>query len=141
MDSCLQPARLFGLAGFAFLLGITSCKTDPKEKPEPTPPVEKVPAVVEVSTKSMEFFAPDTIPGGWNTFVYKNLSTEPHFILLDKYPEGVSIENTIKEVAPAFEAGMSLIRDVKPVKFTVVLSYSKVETRLIASPEIFIVSS
>jgi hypothetical protein len=61
----------------------------------------------------MEFFAPDTIPSGWNTFVYKNLSTEPHFILLDKYPEGVTIENTIAEVAPAFEEGMQLIMEGK----------------------------
>jgi hypothetical protein len=61
----------------------------------------------------MEFNAPDTIPSGWNTFVYKNLSTEPHFILLDKYPEGVSIENTKTEVAPAFEKGMQLIMEGK----------------------------
>ncbi|MFZ9003367.1 MAG: hypothetical protein ACO20F_12815 [Robiginitalea sp.] len=66
---------------------------------------------MEVVTKSMEFYAPDTIPSGWNTFVYKNQSTEPHFILLDKYPEGVTIENTIEEVAPAFEEGMSLIME------------------------------
>jgi uncharacterized cupredoxin-like copper-binding protein len=110
MNTNLHAARILGLAGFALLLGITSCKSDPKEKPEPIPPT---PATIQVTTKSMEFYAPDTIPSGWNTFVYKNLSTEPHFILLDKYPEGVTIENTINEVAPAFEEGMSLIMEGK----------------------------
>lgn len=95
---------------FVFLAG---CKPDTKEKPAPEEIVEEAPKVVQVSTKSMEFFAPDTIPSGWNTFVYKNLSTEPHFILLDKYPEGVTIENTIAEVAPAFEEGMQLIMEGK----------------------------
>ena len=95
---------------FLFLAG---CKPDTKEKPAPEEIVEEAPKVVQVSTKSMEFFAPDTIPSGWNTFVYKNLSTEPHFILLDKYPEGVTIENTIAEVAPAFEEGMQLIMEGK----------------------------
>jgi hypothetical protein len=94
------------------LVLLSGCRTEPKEKQnsEAIPEAEKRP-VVEVVTKSMEFYAPDTIPSGWNTFVYKNQSTEPHFILLDKYPEGVTIENTIEEVAPAFEEGMSLIME------------------------------
>lgn len=69
--------------------------------------------MINVITKSMEFYAPDTIPSGWNTFVYENQSTEPHFILLDKYPEGITIENTLKEVAPAFEEGVALIMEGK----------------------------
>ena len=94
------------------LVLLSGCRTEPKEKQnsEAIPEAEKRP-VVEVVTKSMEFYAPDTIPSRWNTFVYKNQSTEPHFILLDKYPEGVTIENTIEEVAPAFEEGMSLIME------------------------------
>jgi hypothetical protein len=96
------------------LLFIAACKSDPKEKPTteeaPEPPARPV---VNVVTKSMEFYAPDTIQSGWNTFVYKNESTEPHFILLDKYPEGVTIENTIEEVAPAFEEGMQFIMEGK----------------------------
>ena len=90
-----------------------NCKSDPKKaevagdpEPEPEP-------TIEVVTNSMEFISPDTIPSGWNTFVYKNNSTEPHFILLDKYPEGITIENTIEEVAPVFEEGMQLIMEGK----------------------------
>ena len=103
-----------GMLALAFpVLTLLSCKTEPK-KPAEVAPAEPEPAqVVNVVTKSMEFFAPDTLSSGWNTFVYENLSTEPHFLLLDKYPEGVTIENTIREVAPAFEEGMSLIMEGK----------------------------
>lgn len=92
----------------ALMLFLSGCKTETK-KTEKTTAVEPEPGTIEVVTRSMEFYAPDTIPSGWNTFVYKNESTEPHFILLDKYPDSVTIENTIAEVAPAFEAGMQEI--------------------------------
>ncbi|MBT8321547.1 MAG: hypothetical protein KJO90_07755 [Eudoraea sp.] len=90
------------------------CKSDPKKQESTEAEVaEPEQEVIEVVTRSMEFFSPDTINSGWNTFVYKNLSTEPHFILLDKYPEGVTIKNTIEEVAPAFEEGMAMIMESK----------------------------
>ena len=96
------------------LLMLGACKSDPKKKQETEALAnEDDPQVVNVVTRSMEFYAPDTIPSGWTTFIYENQSTEPHFILLDKYPEGVTIENTIEEVAPAFEEGMSLIMEGK----------------------------
>ena len=93
-------------------LAFLNCKSDAKKTGEAVAPEPEAP-VVEVVTKSMEFFAPDTIASGWNTFVYKNQSTEPHFILLDKYPEGITIENTIREIAPTFEEGMTLIMEGK----------------------------
>ncbi|MBC2839492.1 hypothetical protein H7F20_09115 [Robiginitalea sp. SC105] len=89
----------------------TGCKSDNKKSGEPLAEEPAAPPVVEVVTKSMEFFAPDTIPSGWNTFVYKNQSTEPHFILLDNYPEGKTIADTKKEVIPPFDAGMELIME------------------------------
>ena len=96
------------------LVLISGCKTEPKEKqdPEAVAEVEKRP-VVEVVTKSMEFYAPDTIHSGWNTFVYKNQSTEPHFILFDKYPEGKRMSDALKEVIPPFDEGMELIMQGK----------------------------
>ncbi len=96
------------------LLLLGACKSDPK-KQQNTKASETVeePQVVRVVTKSMEFYAPDTIPAGWNTFVYENQSTEPHFILLDKYPEGKTIEDAEKEVGPAFQEGMDLIAESK----------------------------
>lgn len=98
------------------LLLITGCKTDKKkEVSEIQAPIEES-KVIKVVTKSMEFYAPDTIPSGWNTFVYENQSTEPHFILLDKYPEGITIENAAKEVGPAFDEGVALIMEGKNIE-------------------------
>ncbi|WP_445384186.1 hypothetical protein ACT6NV_09235 [Robiginitalea sp. IMCC44478] len=106
-------SRFFTCFISAVLL-LSACKSDPKEKKEEETITEaETPKVVQVVTKSMEFNVPDTIPSGWNTFVYKNLSTEPHFILLDKYPEGVNIENAKTEVVPAFDKGMELIMEGK----------------------------
>lgn len=108
------PCKSTGVLFFAgSVLSLLSCKSDAKNTAEDTVPEPETSSVVEVTTKSMEFFAPDTLASGWQTFVYKNLSTEPHFILLDRYPEGVTIENTIREVAPAFEEGVSLIMEGK----------------------------
>jgi hypothetical protein len=107
-----RPVK-FTVLSMALLL-ITSCKTDSKNKlGSEALAQEEEPKVVRVVTKSMEFFAPDTIPSGWNTFVYENQSTEPHFILLDKYPEGKTIANGAKEVGPAFEEGMFFIMEGK----------------------------
>ncbi len=69
--------------------------------------------VIEIVTRGMEFQCVDTIPSGWNTFKYENLSHETHFFLLDKYPEGKTIEHTLKDVAPVFEKGMDLINEGK----------------------------
>jgi len=89
-----------------------SCKNDKKEPIEETvvkEVVEEPTNVISVVTRSMEFQSVDTIPSGWNTFKYENLSNETHFFLLDKYPEGKTAENAISDIAPVFEEGMDLI--------------------------------
>ncbi len=75
--------------------------------------VEEPSNVIDIVTRSMEFQSVDTIPSGWNTFKYQNLSNETHFFLLDKYPEGKTVENTLTDVAPVFEEGMDLINEGK----------------------------
>jgi hypothetical protein len=95
-----------------------SCKNEKKTKPIEESKVEEVieePSnVISVITRSMEFQSVDTIPSGWNTFKYENLSNETHFFLLDKYPEGKTAENAITDIAPVFEKGMDLINAGKP---------------------------
>lgn len=105
------PMRIYPVV-LALLL-FAACKSDPKKQNTEAIEAQEEPQVVQVVTKSMEFYAPDTIPSGWNTFVYENQSTEPHFILLDKYPEGKTIENAEKEVGPAFQEGMDFIMEGK----------------------------
>lgn len=75
--------------------------------------IEEASNVIDIVTRSMEFNSVDTITSGWNTFKYQNLSNETHFFLLDKYPEGKTVENTLTDVAPVFEEGMDLINEGK----------------------------
>ena len=82
-----------------------SCKTDKKE--------EKKDNVIEVVTNVMDFQMQDTLPSGWNTFKYINKSTEPHFFLLDKYPEGRKLEDTHRDIMPPFDNGMKFIMESK----------------------------
>lgn len=91
-------------------LSIIACKQHQKNK-EQTNTKPKQNQAIEITTRSMEFIAPDTIPSGWNTFKYHNLSNETHFFLLDKYPEGKTIKNTQAEIIPPFEKGMRLINE------------------------------
>ncbi|UKM63894.1 hypothetical protein GSB9_00441 [Flavobacteriaceae bacterium GSB9] len=102
---------------FLALVAITLCgcknekKTNPvkEEIKEANNVVEEPTNVIDIVTRSMEFQSVDTIPSGWNTFKYQNLSNETHFFLLDKYPEGKTAENAMTEIAPIFEEGMDLI--------------------------------
>ncbi len=99
----LSMKILIILTGFAFF----ACQA---EKSETT--IEE-PAVIEIVTENMDFQMPDTIPQGWNTFQYLNKSDQTHFFLVEKYPEGKTIEDAKQEVVPHFSAGMKLINEGK----------------------------
>lgn len=99
---------------------VTNCKEKNKqsneveEAPAMTQPVAMNENAIRITTRSMEFQSVDTISSGWNTFIYDNLSNEAHFFLLDKYPEGKTITNTLADVVPVFEEGMNLINIGRP---------------------------
>jgi len=69
--------------------------------------------VINIVTQAMEFQMVDTIPSGWNTFKYENLSDEIHFVVFEKYPEGITIDSTRAQVFPVFDKGMDLINEGK----------------------------
>jgi len=50
--------------------------------------------------------ASDEIPSGWTTFQLKNASTMIHFAVLERFPNGVGVEEQKKEEAPVFQEGM-----------------------------------
>jgi len=68
---------------------------------------------INIVTNNMDFQMQDSLQAGWNTFKYDNKSEETHFFLIDKYPEGKTIEHMKKEVGPVFEKGMNLINEGK----------------------------
>lgn len=111
----MRTKKVYWLAALSLLiLLIVNCKTEKKDQSKSIDK-EIVPeqSAIRVLTRSMEFICADSIPSGWNTFIYENQSTEPHFILLDKYPEGKSIIDTQKEIIPPFDEGMALIMEGK----------------------------
>ena len=94
------------------LLIIQSCGSDKRsEKKEQVE--DKKDNAIEIITELMDFQTLDTIQSGWNTFRYINKSSETHFFLFDKYPEGKTLIDTEEEVAPVFQNGMDLINEGK----------------------------
>jgi hypothetical protein len=93
-------------------LFLQSCKSEKKEVQHEPVVIEKE-NVIEIITENMDFQMPDTIPSGWNTFRYKNLSPQTHFFLIDKYPEGKTSKDAEHIIAPVFESAMKLIMEGK----------------------------
>jgi len=60
--------------------------------------------VVEVIARDYAFEAPDEIPSGWTTFRLRNEGKEVHFLLLQRLPEGKTLEEYKAEVAMPFDS-------------------------------------
>lgn len=97
---------------FCFLIVLFSCKTEPK-KETADETEEDTGTQIDILTEVMDFQTVDSIPAGWHTFRYQNLSEETHFFLLDKYPTGKAIADGEKEVIGPFQKGMDLINEGK----------------------------
>lgn len=65
--------------------------------------------IVDVSTTAMDIDMPDSIASGWTTFRYRNASDVTHFLVLERMPEGRTIEDTRAEVVPVFQEAMALV--------------------------------
>ncbi|WP_338358174.1 hypothetical protein [Yeosuana marina] len=94
----------------SFAATFHSCKFDKKERKPEEPKIEKE-HVINILSEHMDFQMADTIPSGWNTFRYKNASTQTHFFLIDKYPEGITLDSVKARVLPPFDKGMKLINE------------------------------
>lgn len=92
-----------------FFTNCRETKNSEKVEEKTTSETKKTENVVEVVTNIMDFQTLDTIPSGWNTFKYINKSSEVHFLLIDKYPNGKTLEDTHRDVMPPFDKGMELI--------------------------------
>ena len=86
--------------------GLKSRTIIPTEKGKP---IFKDSHEVHVLTRNMEFIVPKEISSGWTSFVYKNESGETHFFVLEKMPEGKTLDDSKKEVIPVFQEGMDLL--------------------------------
>ncbi len=69
---------------------------------------------VIIRSEGMSFTAPEEIKSGWNTFRYENGTGNPHFFVIEKLPEGKTVEDSKAEVVPVFQEGMDLIGAGQP---------------------------
>jgi hypothetical protein len=99
-------AILFAAALFACQAG----------EPEAAGDVDDLPAepssegAVEVVAQDYAFAAPSRIPSGWTTFRLVNRGKEPHFFLLNRLPDGKTIEDYGAEVGAAFDSVWDSLR-------------------------------
>lgn len=98
--------RPFPLPMFWTLLAAASLACQAGETEVADEAAEPAPAAgpVEVVADEYSFLAPDTIPSGWTTFRMVNQGAEPHFFLLNRLPEGMTIEDYGTDVGAAFDS-------------------------------------
>lgn len=109
-----RHARLLLLAS----LLLASCDSASAGSGGPAAPgarfaVEKRPNIVDVTSTGMNFHLPAEIPSGWTTFRYRNETGFTHFLILERMPEGRTVEDARAEVVPVFQEGMDLIIEGK----------------------------
>ena len=88
---------------------MSACKDTKKNEETGTISAEVKDKAIEITTEAMEFQAPDTIPSGWNTWRYINKSDQPHFILIDKHLDSITVEDFEAQVLPPFGEGITLM--------------------------------
>lgn len=66
---------------------------------------------IQISSNGMSFDAPTEILSGWTTFQYENNTALPHFFVLEKLPEGKTVEDSKAEIVPIFQKGMDFFND------------------------------
>jgi hypothetical protein len=71
------------------------------------------PGTVDIVARDYTFEMPARIKSGWTTFRLFNAGMAPHFALISRLPEGKTIEDYRREVAPAFSAAMKAVLEDK----------------------------
>lgn len=66
-------------------------------------------AIVDVVSTGMNLQLPAELPSGWTTFRYANRTDVTHFFVLERMPDGRTVEDSKAEVVPVFDAAMKLI--------------------------------
>jgi hypothetical protein len=82
--------------------------------PEPETNQTTQPGIVHVTANGMTFEAPDEVPSGWLTFEFENRSPMSHFVVIERLPEGVTVADHQRVVAPVFQEGMNLLAAGQP---------------------------
>jgi hypothetical protein len=68
-------------------------------------------SVVEIIAEDYALSAPDEIPSGWTTFRFRNEGQEPHFVLVSRLPEGITIDDYQTDLSAEFVRAWHAVRD------------------------------
>jgi hypothetical protein len=112
----LKVRQAFRLLTIPFAASLTACQPSDGERgveavPEPELATAVDIPVVEVTAVDYAFDAPDEVPAGWTTFRMRNIGNEPHFMLLNRLPEGTTLEDYGTEVGVTFDRVWHELRD------------------------------
>ena len=107
----MNPVHKYALAPIVLLL--IACQPDQATSqavPETVPQAESTANIVRVIAKDFRFDVADELLSGWTTFQLRNEGHATHFFLLNRLPEGVSIEQYRDEGAKVFDVVWDAIR-------------------------------
>lgn len=99
---------MFLLSSF-FFAGCSSDDPESTREPDASAAVD-APGTITVSSTAMNFHLADTVYSGWNKVTYKNESTDTHFLIFEKYPEGKNIDSAREKVLSVFQEAMDSIQ-------------------------------
>ncbi len=68
-------------------------------------------SVVDIIAEDYALSAPDEIPSGWTTFRFRNEGEEPHFVLVSRLPEGITIDDYQTDLSVEFVRAWYAVRD------------------------------
>lgn len=68
-------------------------------------------AVVDIVAEDYAFSAPDEILSGWTTIRFQNEGTEPHFVLVTRLPEGITVDDYETDLSSVFNRVWYQVRD------------------------------
>lgn len=65
--------------------------------------------VLTLRAVGLRFEGPGETQAGWTTIRFENVSDMAHFAVIERLPEGVTIEDQVRDVAPPFQEGMDML--------------------------------
>ena len=70
--------------------------------------------LMNVRAVGMKFEGPTEVPSGWVTLRLENASGMIHFAVVERLPEGITVERTQADVAPPFQRGLDALNAGDP---------------------------
>lgn len=92
----------------ALAVGLTGACAMDSQPADEAAAAESV-GLLEVVATGLSFQAPDSVPAGWTRIRFRNESGVVHFALLEKMPEGITIEDSRNDVVPVFQEATNLL--------------------------------